>query len=65
MRRFRACWATHSPTGCAVTPSTWTRRVATSIANSTYSRRNKTVSTVKKSTANTPWQPGPVGIAAR
>ena len=38
----------HSPTGCAVTASTWTRRVATSIANRTYSRRNKTVSTVKQ-----------------
>jgi hypothetical protein len=37
-----------------LTPSTWTRRVATSIANSTYSRRSKTVSTVKKSTASTP-----------
>ena len=52
------------PTGCAVTASTWTRRVATSIANRTYSRRNKTVSTVKKSTASTPW-PGPAGTAAR
>ena len=64
MRKFRACWTTHSPTGCAVTASTWTRRVATSIANRTYSRRNKTVSTVKKSTASTPlaW---PAGTAAR
>jgi hypothetical protein len=52
--RFRACWATHSPTGCDVTPSTWTRRVAASITNRTYSRFRKTVSTVKKSTANTP-----------
>jgi hypothetical protein len=43
------------PTGYGVTPSTWTRRVATSIANSTYSRCRKTVSTVKKSTARTPW----------
>jgi hypothetical protein len=31
-----------------VTPSTWTRRVAPSIANSTYSRRSKTVSTVQE-----------------
>jgi len=54
MRRLRACCVTHSPTGCEVAPSTWTRRVATSITNSTYSRCNKTVSTVKKSTANTP-----------
>jgi hypothetical protein len=45
--------ATHSPTGCAITPSTWTRRVAISIANRTYSRCRKTVSTVKKSTAST------------
>jgi hypothetical protein len=54
MTRLRACWVTHSPTGCDVTPSTWTRRVATSITNSTFNRCNKTVSTVKKSTANTP-----------
>jgi hypothetical protein len=52
--RFRACWATHPPTGCDVTPSTWTRRVATSITNSTYSRRRRTVSTVKTSRASTP-----------
>jgi hypothetical protein len=32
----------------------WTRRVATSITNSTYSRCNKIVSTVKKSTVSTP-----------
>jgi hypothetical protein len=48
MSRFRACWATQSPTGCGVTPSTRTRRVATSITNSTYSRFNNTVSTVKQ-----------------
>ncbi len=53
MARLRACWATHSPTGCGVTPSTWTRRVATSITNSTSSRRRNTVSTVQKSTAST------------
>src|SRR4029453_7238509 len=49
----------HSPIGCAVTPSTWTRREATSITNSTYRRLRNTVSTVKKSTASTPlaWAP--------
>jgi hypothetical protein len=53
MRRLRACWVTHSPIGCAVTPSTWTWREATSITNSTYRRLRNTVSTVKKSTART------------
>jgi hypothetical protein len=38
----------HSPDGCAVTPSTCTRRVATSITNSTYRRLRNTVSTVKQ-----------------
>src|SRR6266487_2845347 len=41
------------PTGCAITPSRWTWRVATSITNSTSSRRSNTVSTVQKSTAST------------
>src|SRR6266498_893605 len=54
--RFRACWATHFPAGCDVTPSTWTRRVATSITNSTYSRLSNTVPTVKKSIASTSWR---------
>src|SRR6266508_1356723 len=54
LSRLRACCVTDSPTGCAVTPSTWTWRVATSITNSTYSRLRNTVSTVKKSTASTP-----------
>jgi hypothetical protein len=36
------------PIGCAVTPSTWTRREATSITNSKYSRCRNTVSTVKR-----------------
>jgi hypothetical protein len=31
MSRLRACWVTQSSAGCAVTPSTWTRRLATSI----------------------------------
>src|SRR4029453_8305189 len=38
----------HSPIGCAATPSTWTRREATSITNSTYRRLRNTVSTVKQ-----------------
>src|SRR6266545_1890791 len=38
----------HAAAGWAVTPSTWTRWLATSIANNTYSRRSNTVSTVKK-----------------
>src|SRR4029453_10716329 len=38
----------HSPIGCAVTPSTWTRREATSSTNSTYRRLRNTVSTVKQ-----------------
>jgi hypothetical protein len=48
MSRLRACWPTPSPTGCAVTPSTWTLRVAVSITNSTYRRCRNTVSTVKQ-----------------
>ena len=35
MRRLRACWVTHSPVGCRVTPRTWTRRVPTSITKNT------------------------------
>jgi hypothetical protein len=46
--RLRACWVTHAAAGCAVTPSTWTRRVPTSSTNSTYSRCRNTVSTVKQ-----------------
>jgi hypothetical protein len=53
MIRLRACWVTHGATGCAVTPSRWTRRVATSMADSTYGRLRHTVSTVKKSMAST------------
>jgi hypothetical protein len=40
--------------GGAVTPARWTRRVASSMKNSTYSRRSHTVSTVKKSQATIP-----------
>ena len=54
MTRLRACCVAHSPVGCAVTPSTWTRRLATSSTNRTYNRCKNTVSTVKKSTASTP-----------
>jgi hypothetical protein len=48
MSRLPACWVTHSPTGCAVTPSTWTWRVAASITTSTSRRLSNTVSTVKQ-----------------
>jgi hypothetical protein len=47
--RFRACWATQAPSGLAVTPPRWTRRVSSSMKNSTYSRRSQALSTVKKS----------------
>jgi hypothetical protein len=46
--------ATHGPVGCAVTPTTCTLRVRTSITNSTYNRRNMIVSTWKKWHANSP-----------
>src|SRR5215218_270875 len=48
-RRLRACWATQAPSGWAVTPAKWTRRVPSSMKNNTYRRRSQTVSTVKKS----------------
>ena len=51
LMRLRACWVTHSPVGCAVTPATCTIRVCSSMKTSTYSRRKKTVSTVTKSQA--------------
>jgi hypothetical protein len=35
MSRLRACWVTQSPVGCAVPPTTWTGRVASSTKNST------------------------------
>ena len=56
--RFLACWATQAPAGLAVTPAKWTRRVWSSMKNSTYSRRSHAVSTVKKSQAT---NPGPAG----
>jgi hypothetical protein len=46
--RFRVCCPVHAPSGCAVTPTTWTSRVAISVTNSTYRRLRKTVSAVKK-----------------
>ena len=52
--RLRACWVTQAPSGLAVTPARWTRRVSSSMKNSTYSRRSQTVSTVKKSQATIP-----------
>jgi hypothetical protein len=53
-RRLQACWATHGPVGWAVTPAKCTRRLPSSMTNSTYSRRSQTVSTVKKSQARMP-----------
>jgi hypothetical protein len=50
-QQVRACWVTQAPFGWAVTPARWTRRVANSMKNSTYSRCSHTVSTVKKSQA--------------
>src|ERR1019366_2639926 len=54
MIRLRACCAVHTPSGWAVTPRTRTRRVLTSMTNSTYRRLRKIVSTWKKSQANRP-----------
>ena len=51
---LRACWATQPPSGLVVTLATWTRRVASSMKNSTSSRRSQMVSTVKKSQARMP-----------
>jgi hypothetical protein len=52
--RLRACWVTQRLSGLAVTPARCTRLVSCSMKNSTYSRRNQTVSTVKKSQATIP-----------
>ena len=54
MARFRPCWATQDPCGLRVTPATWTRRVASSMKNSTSTRRRRIVSTQKKSQASIP-----------
>jgi hypothetical protein len=50
--RLRVCWVTHAPTGLAVTPERWTRRVSISMKNNTERRRKSIVSTVKKSHAS-------------
>lgn len=47
-------WVTQSRFGCALMPRTCTWRVATSMTNSTYSRRQNPVSTWKKSQASSP-----------
>src|SRR6266540_1997833 len=52
--RLRACWATQAPSGWAVTPARQTRRVSSSMKNSTYNRRSHTVSTVKQVTRHDP-----------
>src|SRR6266545_2467117 len=53
-QEVRACWVIHEPSGLVVTPARWTRRVSSSMKNSTYNRRSHTVSTVKKSHATIP-----------
>ena len=45
---------TQRPSGLAVTPVRCTRRLSSSMKNSTYNRRSHTVSTVKKSQATIP-----------
>jgi hypothetical protein len=52
--RLRACWATQAPAGLAVTPARWTRRVSSSIKNTTYRRRSQTVSTVEEVAGDDP-----------
>jgi hypothetical protein len=49
--RVRACCATQEPVGLAVTPAMCNLLVPCSIKISTYSRRNSTVSTCRKSHA--------------
>jgi hypothetical protein len=53
-RRLRACWVTQRPSGLAVTPVRCTRRVPSSMKNSTYNRSSHTVSTVNKSQVTIP-----------
>jgi hypothetical protein len=50
-QQVRACWVIQAALGLAVTPARWTRRVSSSMKNSTYSRRSQMVSTVKRSPA--------------
>lgn len=54
MLRLRACWTVQAPLGWAVMPARNTWRRPSSMKNSTYSRCSLTVSTWKKSPANTP-----------
>jgi hypothetical protein len=63
-RRLRACWATHGPVGWAVTPAKCTRRLPSSMTNSTYSRRRNTVSTVRSRRQGCP-PPAGVGTTAK
>ena len=52
--KLRAAWVTKVLSGCSVTPRRCARRVACSIAKSTYRRLKNTVSTLKKSVARMP-----------
>ena len=52
--RFRACGVTQAAEGCSVQPATNTRRVWSSMKNSTHNVCRRTVSTVKQSPASTP-----------
>ena len=54
MSRLRACWATQSAVGCAVTPRMCTRRLACSTTAKQYSLVRSTVSQWKKSHAKIP-----------
>jgi hypothetical protein len=51
---LRACCVVQAPVGFPVTPATYARRVASSMKTSTYRRRSRTVSTVRKSHAMMP-----------
>ena len=49
--RFRACWVAHEPVGLAVTPAMCNLLPPCWMKINTYSRRNSTVSTWRKSQA--------------
>jgi hypothetical protein len=51
-RQLPACWVTQSEVGFEEQPAKCTRRLASSMKKSTYSRCSQIVSTVKKSTAS-------------
>ncbi|KUL47621.1 hypothetical protein ADL28_31950 [Streptomyces violaceusniger] len=55
MSRLRASWVTHAPVGWAVTPRTWTRRVAISMTKKTWRRLRKTLATCVKSQTSSVW----------